>query len=88
MPQKYKNAVQLRAYLDALSNPRAEQLKLGTFWSRTVRDNARALVDALTMEEERVPPALIRILTTCADRPDGYDMVEVHDALNTQEAGS
>lgn len=86
MPQRTKNAVQLRKYLNELSNPKNEQSGLATFWSRTVRDNARALVDALTMEEEGVPPTLIQILTTSADRPNGYDMAEVHAALSEGES--
>lgn len=87
MPRsKYKNADQLQQYLDALCDPKNEQKGISTFWSRTVRDNGRALVDALMMERERIPPSLIRILTMSADRPKGYDMVEVHDALREGEA--
>ena len=68
------NLKQFRAYLDRLSNPLNEQQKKSTFWSRSVRDNARALVDALTMEQEGVPDEMIRLLTRSYDVPDGVDL--------------
>lgn len=86
MKRKYKNATQLRSYLNGLSDPKAEQKGLAIFWSRTVRENARAIVDALTMEEEHIPPSLIRILTKSENIPEGIDLVELRDALNEGEA--
>ena len=69
-----RNLKQFRAYLDRLSDPLNEQQKKPTFWSRSVRDNARALVDALTMEQEGVPDEMIRLLTRSYDVPDGMDL--------------
>lgn len=86
MPRKYKSAAQLRKYLDELSDPKSVQKGQATFWSRTVRENARAVVDALVMEEERVPPGLIRLLTRSLDVPEGVDIDELHDVLNEGEA--
>jgi hypothetical protein len=84
--RKYKNATQLRGYLNGLSDPKAEQKGMATFWSRTVRENARAIVDALTMEEEHIPPGLIRLLTKSKDIPDGIDLDELRAALEEGES--
>ena len=78
---RQRTLAQFREYLDRLSDPKNEHQGKPVFWSRTVRDNARAMVDALLMEQEGVPADVVRVLTQSHDRPDGVDLERLHAAF-------
>lgn len=74
-----------RKYLEALADPKAEQRGARTFWSRAVRDNARAVADALLMDEEGIPREMIRELTRTQSLPEGIRLDEIEDIFERAE---
>jgi len=84
---RLKTVLDLRKYLERIADPAAEHHPdRRTFWSRQVRDNARALADAIIMDQEGVPRDLIAILTTSADRSSGIDLDQIDEIFEDSDA--